>query len=411
MRAEPAARLLDITRLVSRVGLGPLTGVDRVEMAYLQALCRAPVPLYLLCRTSYGFLLLPGKAAEILLAGLSAPETLPCPAWIDRLRGRFTARARLEAALRARAMARAGHRGLTGLLARNLPQPASYLNVGQTTLRPETLRRLKRVPGLRAGVMIHDTIPLDFPQFANEGEPERFRAALAAAAAQADVLICNSAATAADVARHAPAAAGRCLVAPLGVDLVAPEPAAIPADLDLMPDYFVTLGTIEPRKNHAVLLDAWEEILRRKGPEAAPRLLILGRRGWRNAEVFARLDHLGALKGVVHELAGLSDGAVAALVAGAHALLMPSRAEGFGLPLLEAAGRGTKVIAAPLPVTGELLGNRAIYANPDDSYDWATKIMELAEENRAGHGAVGEKSDRIVIPTWTDHFNLVLNKM
>ena len=404
MSGDPAARLLDITRLVSRVGLGPLTGVDRIEAAYLTALRAEPVPLYLLCRTGYGFLLLPGAAGEFLLAGLSAPDTLPRASWFDRLRGRGGPRARLEAGLRARALARAPHARLTALIARHLPRPAIYLNVGQTTVRPDTLARLKRVPGLRITVMVHDTIPLDFPQFARAGEPERFRAALAATLAHADLVICNSAATGADVRRHAQGRLPRLLTAYPGIELAAPDPAQIPADLDLMPQYFVTLGTIEPRKNHALLLDVWEDILRDMPEAQAPRLLILGRRGWRNEEVFARLDSAPYMGRVVHELPGLPDAAVSALLAGARGLLMPSRAEGFGLPYLEAAAAGIAVIAAPLPAAKEILGQAGIYADPDDRYLWRGEILRLAHEKTP----VQDNPWAVTIPTWAAHFKTVL---
>ncbi|MDF2140334.1 glycosyltransferase family 1 protein [Paenirhodobacter sp. CAU 1674] len=413
MRPEPAARLLDVTRLVSRVGLGPLTGVDRVEAAYLDHLRHEPVPLYLLCRTGYGYLLLRGAEAEFLFAALSAPETLPCAGWFDRLRGRRGLRTRLEAGLRARAIARAGHRALTRLIARHLPTPARYINVGQTTLRPETLRRLKRVPGLRITAMLHDTIPLDFPQFAREGEPERFAASFAATLGNADLILANSAATAADLARHA-ARLGLplppVLVAHLGITTAPPDPAQIPGDLDLLPGYFVTLGTIEPRKNHALLLDVWDRMSTEMPEDQIPRLLVLGRRGWRNEAVFARLDQAIAQGCVVQERADLPDAAVSALLARAQALLMPSFAEGFGLPVLEAAALGTPVVASPLPATQELLGNSAIYANPDAPYDWLQIIKKLTGGTAATDEAIRTEYTKIIIPTWTEHFNIVLKK-
>ncbi|MCL7465437.1 glycosyltransferase family 1 protein [Phaeovulum sp. NW3] len=403
MGARPASRLLDITRLVSRVGQGPLTGVDRVEAAYLRALRAAPVPLYLLCRTAYGFLLLPGATAEFLFAGLSAPDTLPRAGLIDRLRGRGGPRPRLEAGLRARALARAPHARLAALVGRNLPAPVSYINVGQTTARPNTLARLKRVPGLHIAVMIHDTIPLDFPQFASRSEPERFRAAFDAVLAHADLVICNSNATAADVRRHARGRTPPLLVAHLGLDVPQPAPDLVPADLDLLPQYFVTIGTIEPRKNHALLLDVWEDLLTRMPADQAPRLLVLGRRGWRNQALFERLDTAPYMGRVVHELPDLPDGAVASLLTGARALLAPSLAEGFGLPTLEAAALGTAVIATPLPATKELLGAAAIYPESPDRYAWGAELLRMISQgpqDQPDHGT-------IVVPSWEDHFNKV----
>ncbi|WP_415183480.1 glycosyltransferase family 4 protein [Phaeovulum sp.] len=411
MNASPAARVLDITRLVSRTGLGPLTGVDRVEMAYLTALAKAPEPLFLLCRTSYGFLLLPGTAGAALRQGLVAPDTLPAPSWPDRLRRRDAPRLRMAAALRPLALARAPHARLARLIGRHLPQGSTYINVGQTTAQPKTLARLRTVRGLRIAVMIHDTIPLDYPQFSRATEPARFAARLEAALSHADLLICNSQATADDVVRHAGTRPlPQYVVAHLGADTPPPDRAALPPGLDLSLPYFVTLGTIEPRKNHALLLDVWEQILRQMPETKAPRLFILGRRGWNNAATFQRLDSAPYMGRVVHELPGLSDGAVAALLAGAQALLMPSFAEGFGLPLIEAAALGTPIITAPLPVAHELLGEHARYAAPSSRAAWTAEIMEALAQNRHSDATFSPYRAAITIPTWTEHFRRILNK-
>ncbi|MDT9702392.1 glycosyltransferase, partial [Streptomyces sp. P17] len=89
---------------------------------------------------------------------------------------------------------------------------------------------------------------------------------------------------------------------------------------------FVTLGTIEPRKNHALLLDVWDSL-----PPPRPQLVVIGRRGWADQALFARI----AATPDVAEFNTLDDGQVAAVLTGAQALLMPSFAEGFGLPLTE----------------------------------------------------------------------------
>ena len=130
-----------------------------------------------------------------------------------------------------------------------------------------------------------------------------------------------------------------------------------------------------------------------------PRLLILGRRGWENHAVFARLDKLPK-GGPVVERAGLSDGAVGALIERSHGLLMPSRAEGFGLPLTEAAGRGIPVLTAPLPAARALLGDHARFLSPDAPADWATAVAELA-----ARPAISLKP--LEIPTWCGHFRLI----
>jgi glycosyltransferase involved in cell wall biosynthesis len=103
----------------------------------------------------------------------------------------------------------------------------------------------------------------------------------------------------------------------------------------------------------------------------------------------------------VRELAGLSDGAVAALLDGARALLFPSLAEGFGLPLVEAMARGTPVVCSDLPVCREVAGPAALYLDPRDTAAWASVILRLRDD----------KGTRVKIapPDWETHFKTALS--
>ena len=378
MAPEPAI-LLDVSRLISRLGQGPATGIDRVEAEWLAHLQTRPH--LLLCRVPHGQLLLPPAAgAAILRWGAGDTADLPAPGFLDRLRGRRHVRARAEAALRRMALTRAGRDG-QGIARRVIRRmgPTSYLNAGHSNLEARLWQNLR---GLRRVVLIHDTIPLDHPEFTRAGQSEKFRTRFAAALGHADLVLTVSQAARADVLRwrdrlglprRAPVEA-----VPLGTRLAEPAPPPASAgDIPLDRPFFVTLGTIEPRKNHALLLDAWQELARRLPPERLPRLYIIGRRGWENHQVFARLDRLPA-DGARREFAGLDDGAVAYLLERCHGLLMPSRAEGFGLPLTEAAARGIPVLSAPLPAARELLGDYARWLSPDDARGWAGAVALLA---------------------------------
>lgn len=376
MTADPAI-LLDISRLVSRMGLGPATGIDRVEAEWLGHLQTRPH--LLLCRVRRGQLLLPpGAGAEVLRwtrgEGLDA---LPVPGLLDRLRGRRDLHSRAQAALRRMALAATGRdgQGLAGHLRRHLPGPAIYVNVGHSNLRPRLWQNLR---GMRRLALIHDTIPLDHPEFTRAGQSERFRDRFRVAAGQADLILTISEAVRTDVLRWR---------ATLGLPEGAPV-RAVPIGTRLTPQgaapgiatdrpFFIALGTIEPRKNHTLLLDAWQELARRLPSGQLPLLYIIGRRGWENHQVFARLDGLPP-DGPIRELAGLDDGAVAFLLARSHGLLMPSRAEGFGLPLTEAAGRGIPVLSAPLAAAREILGSYARWLSPDDPQAWADAVAQLA---------------------------------
>ncbi|MDF1856665.1 glycosyltransferase family 1 protein [Pseudooceanicola sp.] len=401
-KTPPSARLLDVTRLASRAGRR-LTGVDRVERAYLAHLLTLDVPVFGLARVVAGYALLDRAGLAGLLARIDGVTDWGNMDLISRLGRRLTiAQRRADTDLRRLAVARAGRTGLRGLLARHLPSGTAYLNVGHSNLTQRVLAAVRALDDAQITVMIHDVIPLDLPEFQREGTVRRFVDMLKRVGRMADLIICNSEQTRQDVQRtllrrsiRAPAS----VVAHLGVDLPAPMANAITPK----GPYFVAVGTIEPRKNHTLLLDIWEELA--KEDSIPPTLYICGARGWRNEDVFARLDALPA-DGPVRECPDLSDPELAALVAGARALLQPSFAEGYGLPPIEAAALQTPVICADLPVFHEVLGDIPVYLSPVDRYPWVKKIKNLAE-------ADGTRPDiglnnGFVPPSWRDHFNIVL---
>ena len=360
-----AALCLDLSRLVSRVGRGPWTGVDRVEAAYLERLLGEGRPVFGLVRGRLGYALLDRAGMAALWAGLPGRADL-------------------------RPVARCVRPGLARMLRRRLPAGCVYLNVGHSNLTERVFGAWAGVAGARIAVLVHDLIPLSHPETQRAGMPALFEARMRRVAGAADLVLCNSAATEAEV-RRVFAGWGRCpetVAAPLGVRLAEPEPVARPAGR-----YCVVLGTVEPRKGHAVLLDVWERI----GPDVAT-LIVAGRRGWANAAVFERLDR--GVPGVV-ERAGMRDGQVRHLLEGAAALLFPSRAEGYGLPAVEAAALGCPVLCSDIAVFREVLGEYPVYLPPGDSYAWEKAI-------RAAVSADGHRPTPRPAPSWEAHFNRVL---
>ncbi|SIT85316.1 glycosyltransferase family 4 protein [Pontibaca methylaminivorans] len=400
MAQEPPARLLDISRLISRAGR-TATGVDRVECAYLAHLARREAPLFLLSRLPGGHVLIAPPECDALAARLSGAIPWGAPDLAALLRPRRPRlMRRAESDLRRLAHARCGRGGLAAMLRRHLPAGSHYFNVGHVNLTHDVFGALSQA-GMPAAVMIHDAIPLDFPQYQREGTPARFAAMLDRVRRHAGCVIYNS--------RHSRERAEfhmshqgtppPGLVAPLGIDPAVPDPRALPAGLPPSRPYFVALGTIEPRKGHGLLLDVWDRLA--ADLPAPPMLLICGNRGWNNHDVFARLDRLGA-DAPVRELAGLSDGAVAALLGGARALLCPSRAEGFGLPAVEAAAMGTRIVCTDLPARREVLGALPVYLPAEDCYQWRDAVIRLTEDR-------GAAPECFPAPAWDDHFGLVLS--
>lgn len=218
-------------------------------------------------------------------------------------------------------------------------------------------------------------------------------------------VICNSQVTAVELADFAAAeriAMPPSVVAWLGTD---PLPAVFHHQPPGRPS-FVTLGTIEGRKNHLLLLDVWHRLIARLG-ERAPRLLIIGQRGWEADAVFRRLDEDESLRGHVEELGRCTDAEIAAHLAAARALLFPSFAEGYGLPLIEALAAGVPVIASDLPVFRELCGTIPTYLDPRDEDGWEAAILDYAQPESVARAAQCRRMEGFHAPDWAAHFAIV----
>ncbi len=365
---------LDVTRLVSRAGRGILTGIDRVENAWLEHLIESgpPETRYIL-RSTRGYLLLDRRGA-MRLAEMLASENLPERGDLfSRLMGKGRApRHRVEAALRAVAVDRALPFGLSRLLARAAPGRFTYLNLGHSNLSHATLTAFARAPQARVAVLIHDLIPVTHPDLVADAMPARFAGRIERVRQTADVVICNSDATEADLAVYWQNAPNRppAFVAALGVDV--PVRRAGPRD----PRHFVMLGTIEPRKNHALMVDVWERLATQLSPDQMPDLHIIGPTGWKVEALMDRLARHPLLGRSIHLHGPLPEAEVQAHLSRAVALLFPSLAEGYGYPPLEAALMGALPICSDLRVLRNSLGNSAVYLNVTDAYSWSETIKK-----------------------------------
>lgn len=126
-------------------------------------------------------------------------------------------------------------------------------------------------------------------------------------------------------------------------------------------DYFLYLGTIEPRKNLTRLLKAYGK-LAKENPDV-PQLVLAGGKGWLCDEIYATAEQLQLGNKVLFTgYVGKSEGPV--LMKGARAFLFPSIYEGFGMPAVEALACGTPVLAANAASLPEVLGEYAVYVDP-----------------------------------------------
>jgi glycosyltransferase involved in cell wall biosynthesis len=221
---------------------------------------------------------------------------------------------------------------------------------------------------------------------------------LVKAARAARVVIVPSEATRRELRRllHVPDA--RIVTVPLAArtPLVGSQERQILDEFDLRAgDYILTIGTIEPRKNHVRLLAAFER-LARGHPDL--RLVIVGAWGW-HSNRFRRALVASPVQDRVILTGHRTDGEVAALLHGCLVMAYPSLYEGFGLPVVEAMAAGIPVVTSRISSLPEAAGGSAVLVDPYDVgsiVDGLLDAMSRREELAAG-GLV-----RVAGRTWRD---------
>lgn len=389
--AALAPVVFDLSRLISRARHATPTGIDRVDLAYARAvLAQFERPV--------------GFCADVPGLGRRTFAHAAVARFINALAARWADPSANQTGGVRRNPAWQLLIGIDSSPA--VPAAAIELVVAHQRLdRPDRLQRQLRRSGNRLVTFIHDAIPCQFPEYARAESAERHRVRLVTAARHAHGLIVNSQATAAamspwlDCERDAPPL----LVAPLGIER--PVVTSVPPRLDR--PYFLCIGTIEPRKNHLLLLNIWRRLAETLPPDALPRLVLVGRRGWENENIIDMLDRCPALAGVVEEHGDLDDTRLSGLIAGASAVLMPSFAEGFGLPVAEALAHGTAVIASDLAALRETGGDVPDYLDPLDGPAWLAAIADYTDPHSPRRERQFERRQHWTAPRWDAHFAAV----
>ena len=372
--------LIDVTRLLGRFIKGRLpTGVDRVCLAYIQYFSgRAKAVVRIKERT----LLLPYTASQKLF------DELLCPSsdfnWkVLWLVGREFTKHQDKHNFQGAFLFNTGHSGL---------EKSTY---------PDQLQRL----GVKPVFLVHDLIPITHPEYCRYGELNKHQKRMNNVLGFASGVIANSQATLDQLENYAQINGYE--MPPAVVALLASPGFPSPALNRLIHEpYFVVLSTIEPRKNHWLLLQLWRRLVETMGAEA-PKLVVIGQRGWECENVVDLLERCEHLRGVVIELNVCSDADLATYLHHAQALLFPSFTEGYGMPLVEALSANIPVIASDLPAFREIAGDVPEYLDPLDGIGWMKCITAYINTDSVERVTQLKRIAHFVPPSWSTHFQLV----
>ena len=271
-----------------------------------------------------------------------------------------------------------------------------YLNAAHIGAQfAEVHRLLRERLGAELVFYLHDIIPIDYPEyFSNRQGDKIHRGRVQVMAEQGSLVLVNSLHTANRFAALCAKEGWR--QPPTQVLYIGVEDHIIEASKQPprpLPDYlrhqlgdtpyFVVVGTIEPRKNHLLLLHIWRKMAQecQESGASCPKLLIIGRRGWENENIIDLLERCHWIKPHVIEVNGLSDPELIAAIQHAKALLMPSWEEGWGIPVAEALTLGTPVICSEIPALRECGQGLAHYIEAIDGAGWSASIYSAKRLN------------------------------
>lgn len=262
-----------------------------------------------------------------------------------------------------------------------------------------------RSAGMRVAVIVYDLLPIRHPEWFNEASAAHFRAWVEELASGSDALACISATVADDVrawlneqgsssvTTHPQISAIK-----LGATMRLPT-VGLPADWEPTIKWMkaghsiLMVGTIEPRKGHDQALAAFEKLWS-DWPDKDWQLLIVGRPGWKTQELQDQLLNHPANGTRMRWIDDASDEYVEQLYAACSGVLVASRGEGLGLPLLDAAQHRKGILARDIPVFREVAPSGVIFFNGDTAEDMATALDACRSQDWTSHLDIGQVSWR-----------------
>ena len=374
-----------------------LTGIQRVQLHLVEAVI-ASDPEALICSLAWDrWVQIPAGLFQILGRLSRGGARSPMPDWQATAKH---LRLLLETASRMR-----------------FPRGAVLINLGTSWGAGYMLnvRNAKREFGIRYAPIVHDTIPVLYPEYCVKGTVQSYVGWLADGFEHADLFLVNSNNTRDDLVRVATQRGvtlnpDDVVVTPLDADLRNPVASddPLPDALAELP-FVLFVSTIEPRKNHLALLDAWEQLTAEIGIDATPFLVCVGAPGWKNKAIFKRVESSEDLTRRVIFLEGVTDPALAALYRRCLFTVYPSFYEGWGLPITESLCHGKTPLLSRVASHPEAGGDFADYFEIGSQAGLTAALRRLITDHDYRRGKDRAIAAGFRARTWSDISAQILN--
>ena len=238
-------------------------------------------------------------------------------------------------------------------------------SIWHTYLRRSSVYQELKKQGVRIATFVHDINPVMYPQYCHHNTTFFFMNYITAVLKHADIVLVSTKSTAKKIdmlTDRLELPRKKIFVTWLGATFSAKSNQRDAVQKEALAAaksgrYILCVGTIEPRKNHKLLLDAYDKKLSDMGIN----LILAGKIGWNIKELKERIETHPKYKRGLYHLEGLNDASIDYLYKNAYAVAFPSFEEGFGLPVIEAMQRGCVTITSDIPVLREIGGEYCDY--------------------------------------------------
>ncbi len=396
--------LLDVTRLYTRKGAATPSGIDRVDIRYYEHFESAQSEYVI---AWLGCLFLADKQQLMRLhTGLkekwvTGHQCVSLPSLLSLTQGYWwevllvTLRNILPEWFGLRKKYSRSFRRFTDSSAENW----LYINTSHVQVRS-----IPALEGLRSRLsvdflfFIHDLIPITHREYVRPGGAEQHERRLKLLLDTQASVVANSQYTKEELLRWSQRAGKPMLETNITVIPIGVEPhfsKGERGDAPLKKPYFLMLGTIEPRKNHLLVLNVWRRLVE-QGVENIPTLVIIGKRGWENENIIDMLERCDAIQPYIVECQNVSDEDLQSYFQHCEALIYPSFVEGWGMPVAESLAMGVPVICSDIDVFKEVGQGCPTYIDPLDGPALAACIESFAPQEFT-----------FSPPGWEAHFQLL----
>ena len=263
-------------------------------------------------------------------------------------------------------------------------------------------------------VTVHDMVYKAFPETVRGRTRFMLETGLKRSMKRADIIVTDSEFSKSEILKYFPQHEHKIRVVPCGVDLErfhpCDEPERIPEvkrSLEINGDYFLYLGTIEPRKNLERLISAYAAFAKKIG-ENAPKLVLAGGKGWLDNGIYGRVEKLGMTKNIIFTKYVPSED-MNPLMCGALAFVFPSIYEGFGMPPLEAMACGVPVLTSGEASLPEVTGDCAVICDAYSVKSIAQGLYRLYSDEKLRAELSRKGLERAKGFTWERSAEMLLN--